>query len=108
MIFARVFEDMYIILWYLYQILGLTWIIHTIITGVSICVDVPYKKVAIPVGVPSVIFSCFYLERAGLFSHITLWFQKFQTSYPLTDFPFHVLLLIPCLLLVVFAMRREQ
>ena len=60
--------------WYLYQIIGLSWIIHRIITGVTIVVDIPYKEGIIPVGVPSVIFSYFYLEITGLFQHIPSWF----------------------------------
>ena len=52
--------DVLLVLWYLYLIIGLSWIIHTIITGVTIFIDIPYKKGIIPVGVPLVIFSYFF------------------------------------------------
>jgi hypothetical protein len=41
---------------YLWYIIGYAWIIHTISTGVTICIDIPYKKGIIPVGISFVIF----------------------------------------------------
>ena len=45
---------------YLCYIIGLAWIIHTIITGISNFIDIPYKKETIQIGVLAVLFVYVY------------------------------------------------
>ena len=106
-LFAPLFgaSDMLLVFWYFYLIIGLSWIIHAVITGTTVFIDIPYKKGIIPVGAPLVIFSCLFLESAGLFRYIIPWSW---TSYMLSNVPFHLFLLFALLFLLLLAMRQDQ
>jgi hypothetical protein len=56
----------------LFLIIALSWIIYTVIVGVMIFIDIPYKKMMIPVGISLVIFLYIYRIFISFFNEIFL------------------------------------
>jgi hypothetical protein len=59
--------DILLVLWYLYQLIGLSWVFHTIIIGISISTGITLKNILIPAILPFFILSILYLWNIGFF-----------------------------------------
>ena len=56
----------HLVVFSLCHIIGLVWVLHTIITGITIFSNIPYKKGIIPVGISFILF--LYIRDSGFLS----------------------------------------